>query len=100
MNPEIEELLEKLRADLDFVAKARVKSGDWSEADIADINRAIRTAIKSQDLVAVANWAKYLADMAAAMVAWGMVIRNAELRIREAAQNKPKEEAQASRSGA
>ncbi len=95
MSPEIKELVDKLRHDVDFVARSRVADGDWDDAYVAEINQAIRTHIQADDLVAVACWAKWFADLSASIVAWGMVIRNAELRIREAASEKKKPEQQA-----
>ena len=54
-------VIAKMRADWSVVSASRKGSGDWSDADEADIAAAIREAIKAKDRTVIACWSRWLA---------------------------------------
>lgn len=80
-----EKMIDKLRADFQLVAEHRVKGGDWSEADAKEFGACIKECIERKDVVAVSAWAMWISDLAHSITTFTIVVRNAEIRIRDAA---------------
>ena len=78
-------LLDKMRVDFRVVADDRKASGDWSDQDIADIGAAIKAATEGGDRDTVVCWARWLADRAAATVAFKAIVAVTGARMRTAA---------------
>lgn len=74
----------KMRADFAVVSEFRLGCGEWDDAYVADLGAAIKTAIDERDEVMLACWSRWLADLAAWVVAWNLVCRGSERRIHEA----------------
>lgn len=66
-------IIEKMRADFVLVGEDRIKSGQWSEQDYADVGAAIKAAIASDEPTQVMTWARWLADLSAWVTAYRMV---------------------------
>lgn len=75
-------MLNKMRADFELVAKARRESGEWSEEDVKEFNAAIKQAKDANDHTNLALWARWLADLAAGVVFFNLVVRAAEAGMR------------------
>lgn len=75
-------MIEQMRLDFPLAAKQE----DWSAEEQADIGAAIRAAIETNDSEALAYWSQQLAASAAAWRAWCARVREAEARMRDAAQ--------------
>lgn len=75
-------MIEQMRTD--FADAARWE--DWSEADQAVIGAEIRAASAAHDDAALAYWAWRLATAAEAWRCWRARVREAEVRIKAAAQ--------------
>lgn len=82
----IDAVIAKMRADFSLVAEARLASGEWSDQDKAEIGAAIKSAIMNKDLVMLACWSRWLADLSAWITAWNLVCRGSEVSMRNAAQ--------------
>jgi len=78
-------IIEKMRADFVVVTQDRIASGEWSAGDADDIGNAIRSVVESGDQSGIAMWARWLADLAAFVTAWTLVVRATEGRMREEA---------------
>lgn len=78
----MELMLKKMRADFDVVARARKESGEWSDADIAEFSAAIKGRVDAKDHTGLALWARWLADLAAGVVFFNLVVRGAEAGMR------------------
>lgn len=81
----MELMLKKMRADFDMVALARKESGEWSDADIAEFSAAIKRCVEDKNHTALALWARWLADLAAGVVFFSLVVRGSEVGMRAAA---------------
>jgi len=81
----MEQMIAKMRADFAVVAENRRAVGEWSPEDEKDIGLAIKAAVDSRDPDMVACWARWLADLSAAICAWSLIVRGAEGRMREQA---------------
>ena len=75
----------KMRADFVLVAEARKERGDWTEGDEAEIGEAIRAAIAADDPDMILSWANWLADLAASITAWSLIVRGSMARMRHQA---------------
>lgn len=78
----MELIVKKMRADFEVVANARREAGEWSAEDVKEFNAAIRSAIEGKDIMAIALWARWLAELATGVVFFNMVIRTAEAGMR------------------
>jgi hypothetical protein len=83
----MDEVIAKMRADWVVVAKARRESGEWTAQDEEDIGDAIKDAVARNDAPAVACWSGWLADLSAWVVAWNLICRGSEQRMRDAARS-------------
>ena len=68
-------IVAKMRADFRRVAEHRKASGDWSEADEAEISAAVGAAVKAQDPDMIKCWAHWLADLSCLIAAWELIAR-------------------------
>lgn len=84
-------IIDKMRADFVVVTEDRIASGEWSKADADEVGEAIRVAVVSNDPSAIAMWARWLADLAAFVTAWTLVVRATEGRMREEARRAKQE---------
>ena len=85
----MELIIKKMRADFEVVANANRESGEWSADDVREFNAAIKAAIDGKDTMAIALWARWLAELATGVVFFNMVVRTAEAGMRaKAAQAK------------
>lgn len=66
-------IIDKMRADFIVVGEDRVQSGQWTEADYAEVGAAIKAAIASDEPTQVFMWARWLADLAAWVTAFRMI---------------------------
>lgn len=80
-------VIAKMRADWSVVAAARKGSGDWTDADEAEMAAAIRAAIDAKDRNVIACWSRWLADLAAWVTAWNLICRGSEAAMKAAARD-------------
>lgn len=85
MDSMMKRVVDKMRTDFDLVAKERIARGEWTEADAQEIGAAIKVHIDSEDVVNISLWSSWLADLAAAICAWSLIVRRTEARMRDAA---------------
>lgn len=85
MDSMTQRIVEKMRSDFDLVAKERIRRGEWTDADAKEIGAAIKAHVDSGDVDHIMLWASWLSDLASAIVAWGLIVRHAEARMRDAA---------------
>lgn len=78
-------VIAKMRADWAVVSVARREAGEWTAQDESEIGDAIKASIAAKDAAMVACWSRWLADLSAWVVAWNLVCRGSERRMREAA---------------
>lgn len=78
----MELMLKKMRADFDVVARARKESGEWSDADIAEFSAVIKLCVQNKDHTGLSLWARWLADLAAGVVFFSLVVRGTEAGMR------------------
>lgn len=81
-----QQVIEKMRADFARVAAVRKEKGDWTEAEEREIGLAIKAAVDAGDEDMVASWALWLADLAAAIAAWDLIVRGSMARMRHQAE--------------
>lgn len=62
-------VLEKMRADWEFIAPRMVADGEWTEEQRRAFDREIRDATSKNDQPTAHAWALYLADKAADLLA-------------------------------
>lgn len=96
----MEQLIAKMRADFALVAEERRGRGDWDEAMERDIGLAIKAAIDGKDVEMIACWAAWLADLAAQITAFSLIVRKSESRMREMAREERAKRESAGKGGA
>lgn len=82
MEQGMEQVIAKMRADFVRVAAVRKERKDWSEEDEREIGAAIKAAIDAKDPDMILSWAAWLADLAAAIAAWDLIVRGSLARMR------------------
>ena len=82
MDDVMKSIVAKMRADFRRVAEHRKASGDWSEADEAEISAAVGAAVKAQDPDMIKCWAHWLADLSCSIAAWELIVRDSLARMR------------------
>jgi hypothetical protein len=86
------EILKKLRADFEMVAKHALDRKEWSQDDFNEFGRAIKAASDRNDQAVLILWARDMAIRANHILYGEMVIRGveAEMRARIAAEQAQK----------
>lgn len=96
MNPQ-QSVIQKMRADFARVAEVRKQRGDWTAEDEAEIGAAIKAAIDKGDPDMISSWALWLADLAASIAAWDLIVRGSMARMRAEAEEWRKARAEGER---
>lgn len=76
------DLLNKLRADFELVARHCTESGEWTKEDQAEFGAAIKAAVERKDDAILILWARDMAIRAAHVLYQTMVIRGVEATMR------------------
>ncbi|MER2518612.1 MAG: hypothetical protein ABTR92_19815 [Candidatus Accumulibacter phosphatis] len=85
MDAAMQGVIHKMRADFALVSENRRAAGEWSDQDVSEIGAAIKAAIATNDAAMLACWSLWLADLSVWVMAWNLICRGSEARMREAA---------------
>lgn len=75
-------LIEKMRADWRLVSEDKRRRGDWSEDDEKEIGDLVKAAVASGDESLISCWARWLGDLAGAILLLQLVARGTDANIR------------------
>lgn len=78
--------LNTMRADYVLVRRWWKDAEGWTEADLAEADRGVRTVVERKDTVLIACWAGWLAGLAEEIRRFESTVRDAEGRMRELAE--------------
>lgn len=77
-------IVEKMRADWRLVAEFKRKHEEWSEADEKEIGDLVKAAVASGDESLISCWARWLGELASAILLLNLVARGTDANIRRA----------------
>ncbi len=77
-------VIEKMRADWRVVAEDKRQRGEWSEADEKEVGDLVKAAVASNDESLVTCWARWLGELAGAILLLRLVARGTDANIKRA----------------
>ena len=75
-------VIAKMRTDFDMVAKQKLQDGSWDQQTVSEAGQMIKQLIEAEDHTGMMLWARWLADISAAIVFHDLVVKHAEAAIR------------------
>lgn len=77
--------MDTMRADYALVRRWWEEAEGWTEAELAEADRGVRTVVERKDTELIACWAAWLAQLAEEIRRFESTVRGAEGRMRVAA---------------